>query len=494
MKLIKKVMLCMVVVALAIGTLACKKPDDDLKGVTDTTIYVGNTAGTTGVLATIGVPFNLGIRAAFAKYNAAGGYTGLDEKGKQLETGLNVALKHYDDGGTAENASTLMNTLLYDDEVFGIVGNYGSYAVNVNLDIIKEAGAPMVYAAAGNDELFNENARGEDRGIFPVQPLNITEGKMLIARAFAPAVDAEMNLLGGLGATKVGVITSSVTEASVGITSGIRAEANNLSAAQRANITYTSVNDGNFATAATTIKEAECDVVIITGIGAEFISALTALANSNVTCKVLTSYNNASADVFNDSTTKLMQTQYQDIFTKMTVYAQAWLDITSTNYIYNEDTPLNAAYRTMMEGLGLPYTGTAGFNEEYWEVAEAIYDYAASLNDSTINPLIMSYNSYALAGYIAGDLFCKGLEALEESGKALTRKNYIDVMEETELFDLSMADTISFNNGVRVGVNQFALTQILDLYTPGVYEFHQASSATIHGLTSLEEYRELIAG
>ena len=53
-------------------------------------IYVGNTAGITGNVASIGVPFNLGIRAAFAEYNANGGFNG-----------KTVALKHYDDEGTA---------------------------------------------------------------------------------------------------------------------------------------------------------------------------------------------------------------------------------------------------------------------------------------------------------------------------------------------------------------------------------------------------------
>ena len=56
-------------------------------------IYVGNTAGTTGALATIGVPFNLGINAAFHEYNQNGGFN--------VKT---VALKHYDDKGTATNS------------------------------------------------------------------------------------------------------------------------------------------------------------------------------------------------------------------------------------------------------------------------------------------------------------------------------------------------------------------------------------------------------
>ena len=63
--------LCMaLVLVLCVGLIpACTTPEDD-------TIWVGNTAGTTGALAEIGVPFNLGIEAAFAEYNKNGGFNG----------------------------------------------------------------------------------------------------------------------------------------------------------------------------------------------------------------------------------------------------------------------------------------------------------------------------------------------------------------------------------------------------------------------------------
>ena len=55
----------------------------------------------------------------------------------------------------------------------------------------------MVYAAAGIDALYNDAATSDgDRSIFPVQPLNKTEGRSLIIRAFANALDAEGNLIG----------------------------------------------------------------------------------------------------------------------------------------------------------------------------------------------------------------------------------------------------------------------------------------------------------
>lgn len=495
MKVFKKIAMGITIMALlaslALASVGCGKKDTDLAGVTDTTIYVGNTAATTGAMALVGDPFNVGIKAALADYNAKGGYKGLDEKGVQLETGLKVELKHYDDGGDATKASSYMDKLINEDEIFAVVGNFGAYAVAANLDIIKDAGAPMVYAAAGNDILLNENATGDDRGIFPVQPLNKTEGRMLIQRAFAPALN------GGLAATKVGVITDTTNEASNALTAGIKAEAENLTAAQKGAIVYQNANTADFSGVATAIKNENCSVIIITCTGANFVNALTALANVDSTVPVLTSYNNASAAAFNDDKSQMTETGLT-IFSKMTIFAQGWLDISSTTYVYGKaddeataNTPLNLAYKALMEAYGLPYTGTAGFNEVYWGVAESIFNYCVA-NDRATDALTMSYNSYALAGYIAGDLFCQGLEALKEEGKALTQANYIDAMENKESFNIVMGDTISFQNGMRAGVDAFACSQFYDTYV--INGTHSASSVTVSPLTSLEDFRALIAG
>ena len=51
-------------------------PFVDVQGVDDSTIYVGNTAATTGSYATVGVPFNAGLEAAFKAYNDNGGIGG----------------------------------------------------------------------------------------------------------------------------------------------------------------------------------------------------------------------------------------------------------------------------------------------------------------------------------------------------------------------------------------------------------------------------------
>ena len=460
---------------MVLGLVACgeKAPAvEELKGVTEDTILVGNTAGTTGALATIGGPFNIGIEAAFAAYNAEGGFNG-----------KSVKLQHYDDGGVATQSVTLTEQLIHEDEVFAIVGNFASNCVAANLPIIKEANVPMVYAAAGNNELLNEAAEGADRGIFPVQPLNFTEGRMLILRAFAPLAN------GGLGGTKVGVLTNTV-EASQTILKGIEAEAADLPAAQKDAITYQNVTSTDFSAAINALKNAGCDVVVVGVIGADFTAALTAMANANYYVPVLTSYNNANAGILNDAATTILAEQYTDVLTNIPIYAQAWLDITSTEYFYtNADSALLKGYEAL--GLAQPGVGMPGFKEEYWVVAEKIFNYCTE--QGMDNAFAMSYDSYALAGYIAGDLFCQGLKELQAQGKELTRANYVDVLESKE-YQVAMADTISFANGMRSGVQSFALTMFYDAFTINGGAYHSASSATVHGLTSIDDYRALIKG
>ena len=441
-------------------------------------IYVGNTAGITGALAAIGVPFNLGINAAFAEFNANGGF-----KGKT------VALKHYDDEGTATNSVPLMEKLIHEDEVFAVVGNYGGYAVNVNLDILKENCVPMIYAAAGVDALYNGNATSDsDRCIFPVQPLNKTEGRSLIVRAFANATKEDGTLTGGLGATKVAVIANQ-DEASQSTLNGIKEEAANLPASKKDNIVYQDVPGTDFSAAATAIVAAGCDTVIVTVTGSNFIAALTALANANFSGNVLTSYNNSSADVLNDG--GKMTEAGLDIMSKMTIYAQGWLDVTSTTYVYNRDTALFKTYK--MQDSNLYGNGVVGFAESYWDVAEAIFNYAYTVNKGTA--WAMSFDPYALAGYIAGNMFCEALKALEASGKDLTRANLVEIMETVEL-PVAMAGTISYANGVRKGRDMFSAAVFVDTageaFGENATAVHVAASAAFTGLQSIEELRQYI--
>lgn len=443
---------------------------DKLAGITSDTIYVGNTAGTTGALASIGGPFNIGIQAAFSVYNSEGGYQG-----------KKIALKHYDDGGVATQSITLMEKLVYEDEVFAIVGNFASTCVAANLSVIKEGNIPMVYAAAGNDELLNEYANGADAGIFPVQPLNFTEGRMMILRAFAPTDK------GGMGGKKVGVLSNS-NEASKTMLGGIQAEADDQGLTKAIN--YQNATTSDFSAAVNAFKAAGCDVVVLTVIGDDFLSALLAMSNANYYPTVLTTYNNADVSKLNEGT--VLAKQYENVMENIPIFAQAWLDTSSLEYSYKN--PDHGLFNTwLLINPSLKDSGVPGFTEEYWKVAEDIYDYCIAEGKPVVDAWNMSFNSYALAGYIAGNLFCQGMKALDAAGMPLSRANFVYIMESQE-FKISMADTISFANGMRAGVQTFALTMFYDTFKleEGATSYHSAASTTVYPLMSIEEYREML--
>ena len=80
----------------------------------------------------------------------------------------------------------------------------------------------MGYAATGIADLYQEGATGNDKVIYPVQPIYNSEGRVLLARAVAPAADGM-----GLGGTKVGVI-STTDDAGVGLLYGVKKQAETL--------------------------------------------------------------------------------------------------------------------------------------------------------------------------------------------------------------------------------------------------------------------------
>ena len=146
-----------------------------------------------------------------------------------------------------------------------------------------------------------------------------------------------------------------------------------------------------------------------------------------------------------------------------------------------------------MQDKNLYGEGVVGFTESYWNVAEAIFNYAYTVDKGSA--WAMSYNSYALAGYIAGNMFCEALEALEKSGKELTRANLVEIMETVDL-PVAMAGTISYANGARTGVEMFSAAVFFDsgdeAFGEAATKDHVAASAPFTGLQSIEELRQYI--
>ena len=452
----------------ACGGDGVKAPEYDgteVQGITATEILVGNTAASTGAYAGVGIPFNQGLNAALKVYNDAGGYDGKI-----------VKLKTYDDEFKAENGLTYTKKLVEEDKIFALVGHFGTNTVGATLDYIKyEKGIPMVYAATGISGLYNEKAQGYEKAVMSVQPIYDAEGRVLLARALATTEGGY-----GLGGTKIGVI-STKDEAGRGMVAGIKAEAKDLGVEKK--VTYVTV-DGNHASAVNTLKTKGCDVIIAATNQAPLQEILGYMKDGGLTgVKIITSYANANATDY-----ATMNTNGDILNADRELYTAAWLDINSSTYIYAPTadnlvgTYLWTCYKALAVTLGVPTLydfGVFGFSEEYWSVAENLAAYVLQDPNEWVqaNAFNLSYNSYALAGYIAGDMFVTGLKRVKESGKDLTWKNYIDAMESKPV-DILMGGELDYSNGKRYGITDLALNK----YDPAT-----ASLVLQSGLTSLKD-------
>ena len=376
------------------------------QGITDTEILVGNTAATTGAYATVGVPFNAGMEAAFKEYNDLGGFDG-----------RSIRLIHYDDGFDAANAVTYTKTLVETDQVFAVVGHFGTNTVGATLDYLKEKGIPMVYAATGISELYQEGATGNAKCIFPVQPIYDAEGRVLLARALASEESGK-----GLGGKKIGVI-STTDDAGEGMVAGIKrqAEEGNF------DIVYQEVqaDAADFSAAVTVLKNAGCDVVILAMNQAPLVKAMNSMRDAEYNCKCITSYVNSSATTLGDLVASGAVTDQRPIYTT------AWLDTGTDEGM--------ADYMTFATVMAT------------WEAANGI--------DSTDPAQTYVLNSYAMAGYIAGRVFIQGLDKVKEDGAELTWENYIKALEEFDV-KIPMGGQISYSNGDRLGITDLALNMI----------------------------------
>lgn len=389
-----------------------------VQGVDDTTIYVGNTAATTGSYATVGVPFNAGLEAAFKAYNDNGGF-----QGKSIE------LIHYDDGFDAAQGLIYTKTLVETDHVFAIVGHFGTNTVAATLDYLKEMGVPMVYAATGIAELYQEGATCNDRVIYPVQPIYNSEGRVLLARAVAPAENGI-----GLGAAKIGVVATT-DDAGTGLVYGVKKQAETLDV----EIFYQDVDAAatDYSAAVNVLKNNGCDVVIACMNQVPLATLMASMRDADYNADVITSYVNASAETLGAFD------ENGSVTADRRVYSTAWLD-TSTEEGMND-------YLTFYAAISA------------WELENG-----GSGNDYALN-------SYAMAGYIAGSIFVQALTALDESGLELNWANFNDIMEATE-FHLPMGGSINFANGDRLAVTSLALNTIsLEPGESGYYELQLVS-------------------
>jgi ABC-type branched-subunit amino acid transport system substrate-binding protein len=383
----KKILLFLVMASGLFTLAACGglTDDEEVQGVTDDSILVGNTAATSGGFAAVGQPFNAAIEAYFQMINDEGGVAGRD-----------INFVHYDDEFDGSQGQTFTERLVEDDEVFALVGHFGSPTVGATLNYLSEKGIPQVYYASGISALFNQNAEDGERASFPVQPIYDAEGEVMVARAYA-----EENV------SKIGVIYTNADDGA-GMLNGIelRAEALGIELVTQ----QVSSDATDMSSAAISITSEDVDAVIVAANQVPAQVAIKALFAAGNEANVYTSYVNAAASFIENLEAEIDAGQFK-------VYASAWVNIFDS------------------EGTG--------FNEGYTLFSETIDAEYAS-------------NAYAMAGWIAAHFFVEGLKRVGED--ELTWDAYINAMEEDPV-ENPMGGVVDYADGARVGTQSMALLE-----------------------------------
>lgn len=274
---------------------ATEAPQESLEwaqGITDTQIIVANSAATSGAFAPVGVPFNAGIEAYFNKINGEGGIQGRE-----------IVFTHVDDEFDPIKGKAALSSFVEDEEVFAIVGHFGTPVVAATIEDLKDYGIPAVYFATGIGQLYNDNATGRDRNIFPVQPIYRTEGQIMVARA-----------VGDFAAEKIGVIYTN-DDAGKDMLWGAEKMAEDLGV--ELVIQQVAAGATDVSSAVTTIKDAEVDFIIGAAIQATIPTIIKELAAQNVNKDVVTTYVNVSPVI--------AEGVVNEINGKFDVYGNGWV-------------------------------------------------------------------------------------------------------------------------------------------------------------------------
>jgi branched-chain amino acid transport system substrate-binding protein len=122
--------------------LATSIPASAENGVSADKIVFGQTAALDGAASALGQGMKIGLEAAFAEINKAGGV-----KGRKLE------LKSVDDGYEPTKSIEAVKKLLDEDKVFALIGAVGTPTSAATQPIATAAGAPFIGAFTGAEFL-----------------------------------------------------------------------------------------------------------------------------------------------------------------------------------------------------------------------------------------------------------------------------------------------------------------------------------------------------
>jgi ABC-type branched-subunit amino acid transport system substrate-binding protein len=230
----------------------------------------------TGAVASVGIPYSQFYKLFVRYINEVWGGV---SKGAD---GVGYYLDHtsYDDGTDGAQGFIYIQKLIEDDQVFSMVGNLGTWNIAAAQNYIVESGVPSVYWGTGSALQYNLPAEGNERFTFPVQPIYITEGRIMLLRAMnLPAIEGS----GVSEVKKIGLIYSA-DDSGTQIYDGAALQYDLVPEDKRPEVVYVKVNTMVADEMTSQVAQLEgCDVVIIGGLQAYFNPIYTAMQSNPAT-------------------------------------------------------------------------------------------------------------------------------------------------------------------------------------------------------------------
>ena len=403
------------------------------------TIKIGSVMCETGAVAGVGVPYSQ-FSKLFVRYinEAMGGIV----KGAD---GLGYYLDHtaYDDGTDGAQGLIYMQKLVEDDKVFALVGNLGTWNIASSQEYIVEEGIPSVYWGTGSALQYYLPAEGNQRYTFPVQPIYITEGRIMLLRA--------MNMPGikdsGVEAVKkVGVIFSA-DDSGTQIESGVKLQFDLIPKDKRPEVVYVKVNSQVADELTSQVAQLEgADVVIIGGLQAYFNPIYTAMQSNPATRGIpsIVSYvniapSNIPTDLANEKDTS-------------DIYGGAWVVIDPEAQTERQANDIKQFAEVLRWGLEKGYISQDDFNA-------------------------YSVSAYSMSSFIAVNVFMEGINRLAD--KEVTREAFLEAME-SERINVPISGGVDYSAGQRIGLDGMAFAKYVKGYTDPTLAF-----VTVDGMKSI---------
>ena len=282
-KSLTRILAALLCLVLMISMIGCSKEGDPgtndvveetAQGVTDTTIRIGSMGALSGALAFISVPFVHGMEAYLKKVNDEGGI-----HGRKIE----LVVK--DDEFDPAKSLQAMESLIYDEKVFAIVGQGGTPNVMATMDIVKEVGIPSVYFGSGAAALTTAGPN-----FFPVQPTYDYEGKLLTKFA-----------IDHFKAEKIVVLYQDDDvgrDGLSGITQALEILNKKDAVAEEGKIAF-GASDTDFAVQVQKAKNLDPDVIILYGLSGAAGGILKEMEKIGLNVPTLTTYSNADPSFAN---------------------------------------------------------------------------------------------------------------------------------------------------------------------------------------------------